>query len=86
MLAHSPISYSRNKQHTISISTADFEYRGAMNVATQCVWLQGIFGQLVFSFDSPIVIWCDNQSVINIFNDLVHRQSIKHIEIHMHHI
>ena len=57
-----------------------------MNAATQCVWLQGILGELGFSFDSPTVIWCDNQSAIKISTDLVQRQSTKHIDIHMHYI
>ena len=57
-----------------------------MNAGTQCVWLQGIIGELGFSFYSPIVIWCDNQSAFNISMDPIQRQRTKHIEIHMHYI
>ena len=57
-----------------------------MNETTQSVWLQGILQGLGFSFDSPIVIWCDNKSEIKISTDLVQRQKTKHIEIHMHYI
>jgi hypothetical protein len=37
-------------------------------------------------FDSPTVIWCDNQSTIKISIDPVQMQMTKHIEIHMHYI
>ena len=56
MLAHGPICCSSNKQHTISLSSAEVEYKGAVNAATQCVWLQGIPGELDFEFDSPTII------------------------------
>ena len=69
MLAHGPICWSIKKQQTISLSSAEAEYRGAMNASTKCVWLQGILGELGFAFDSHTIIWCDNQSVINISTD-----------------
>ena len=53
MLSHGPICWSSKKQHTLSLSSAEAEYRGAVNATTQCVWLQGILGELGFSFDSP---------------------------------
>ena len=37
----------------------------------QCVWLQEILGELGSAFDSTTVIWCDNQSEINIYTDQV---------------
>ena len=86
MLARGPICWSIKKQQTISLSSAEAEYRGAMNASIKCVWLQGILGELGFAFDSPIVIWCENQSEINISIDLVEIQRTNHIEIHMHYI
>ena len=40
--------------------------RVVVNRTRQCVWLQGILGELGFAFDSPIFIWCDIKSEINI--------------------
>ena len=71
MLAQGPICWLRKKQHTISLSSTKVEYIGEVNSATQCVWLQGILGELGFAFDSPTLIWCDNKNVINISIDLV---------------
>ena len=86
ILAHGPIFFSSNKQYPIFLSSAKAQYRGAVNAATQCVWLQGILGELGFAFDSLTIIWCDNKSAINISTDPVHRQNTKHIEIHMRYI
>ena len=61
MLSHGPIFYSSNKQHTIPLSPAEVEYIGVVNATTQCVWLQGILGELGFVFDSPTVIWFDKK-------------------------
>ena len=72
MISHGPIFWSSKKQHTIFLSLAKVEYSGAVNAATQCVWLQGILGEIGFAFDSPTVIWCDNQSEINISTNIVH--------------
>ena len=71
MLANGPICWSSKKQHTISLYSVEAEYRGAVNAATQCVWLQGILWELGVAFNSPIVIWCDNKSEINISINLV---------------
>ena len=71
MLLHGPICFSSKKHHTISLSSVEVEYRETLNTATQCVWLQGILGELGFAFDSPTVIWCDNQGEINIFGNPV---------------
>lgn len=39
-----------------------------------------------FPPDSPIVLWCDNQSAIHISLNLIEHQRMNHIELHMHFI
>ena len=45
MLAEGPISWSSKKQSTRALSSIEAEYRGVVNAATQCLWLQGILGE-----------------------------------------
>ena len=71
MISYGLMFFPSKNQHTISLSSVEAEYRGVVNTNTQCVWLQGILGELGFSFDSPTVIWCDNKSEINISTDPV---------------
>ena len=64
MLAEIPISWSRKKQSAIALSSIEEEYRGVVNVTTQCFWLQGILGECGFESEFSTIIYCDNQSTI----------------------
>ena len=86
IFSHGLICFSCKKQHTISLSSTEAEYREAVNASTQCVWLQGILGELSFALDSPTLNWCVNKITMNISIDIVQRHGTKHIEIHMHYI
>ena len=86
MLVEGLICWSSKKQHAISLSSAEAEYRAAVNAATQCVWLQGILREFGITIDSPTNIWVDNKSFIKVYTNPVQRQRTKHIEIHMHYI
>jgi hypothetical protein len=85
-LGSGPICWSSKKQSTISLSSAEVEYRGAVNVTIQALWLQNFLTELGIQFHRPTVIWCDNQSTLKFCRDPVQRQWTKHIEIHMHYI
>jgi hypothetical protein len=47
-----PFYWSSKKQSTISLSTVEAEYRGAVNAATQAVWLQGLLSE--FGIQYPL--------------------------------
>ena len=66
-----PIFCSNKKQHTISVSSLEDEYRAAVNAATQCVWLQGILREFGVTIDSPTKIWLDNKSALKISTNIV---------------
>ena len=42
MLIEGQISWSSKKQSSIALSSTKVEYRGVVNVTTQCIWLQVI--------------------------------------------
>ena len=81
-----PIFWSSKKQAAIALSSAEAEYRGAMNACIQAVWLQGILSEFDLGSTLSIVLFCDNKSSINISTDPVTRKRTKHVEIHMHYI
>ena len=39
MLAYGPIIWSSKTKSSIALSSIEAEYKGAMNAATQCLWL-----------------------------------------------
>ena len=59
-----PFFYSSKKQSMIALSTTEAEYRGAVNAATQVVWLQGLLSEFGIQYLLPTVIFCDNQGSI----------------------
>ena len=73
MLAEGPISCSSKKQSAIALSSTEAEYRGVVNAATQCLWLQGILGECGFESKFSTIIYYDNQKTIRIYNDPVQR-------------
>eukprot|EP00253_Pinus_taeda_P023541 PITA_23541 len=85
-LGSGPICWSSKKQAAIALSSAEAEYRGAVNATIQAIWLQRFLSELGISVHHPTVISCDNQSTLKFCRDPVQRQRTKHIEIHMHFI
>ena len=81
-----PICWSRKNIASIALSSAEAEYRGVVNACIQAVWLQGIPSKFDFGSTLSTVLFCDNQSAINISTDLVTKQRTNHVEIHMHYI
>jgi hypothetical protein len=80
------ISWNSKKQPTIALLSIEAEYRGAVIVACEVVWLQKLLldlGQLV---DAHVVIYCDNISSILLANNPVYHVRTKHIEVHYHFI
>ncbi|XP_059067900.1 secreted RxLR effector protein 161-like [Cryptomeria japonica] len=85
-LGSGPISWSSKKQSAIALSSTEGEYRGAVNAAIEAIWLQNILPELNITFRKTTVLFCDNQSAIQISRNPVHHRHTKHIEIHMHYI
>ncbi|XP_059068708.1 secreted RxLR effector protein 161-like [Cryptomeria japonica] len=61
-LGFGPICWSSKKQSTIALSSAKAEYRGAVNVTIQAIWLQNFLTELGIHLHRSTVIWCDNKS------------------------
>ena len=64
MLAEGPISWSSKKQSAIALSSTKEKYRGVINAATQCLWLQGILRECGFESKFSTIIYYDNHRTI----------------------
>ena len=69
MFGGGPIFWSSKNQASIALSSAEAEYMGAVNDCIQVVWLQGILSDFEIGSALSIVIFCENQSAINISTD-----------------
>eukprot|EP00253_Pinus_taeda_P027362 PITA_27362 len=85
-LGSGPITWACKKQGAISLSSAEAEYRGAVEASKEALWLRQILSDFGFQQQHPTTLWCDNQSAIQLCKDPVQHQHSKHIELHMHFI
>ena len=78
------ISWCAKKQHTISRSSTEAEYRAMANTAAELTWLTYILSDLRISLPSSPTLYCDNISALYMtINPVFHARS-KHIELDYH--
>ncbi|GKE17058.1 ribonuclease H-like domain-containing protein [Tanacetum coccineum] len=75
------LSWSCKRQHTISRSSAEAEYRGVANVVAETAWLHNLLRELHMPLLSATLVYCDNVSNIYLTANPVQHQRTKQIEI-----
>ena len=71
---------ARNKK-VVSLSSAEAEYRAMVKGICELLWLKRFMGELGFSSEKPMKLFCDNQSAIKIAENPVQHDRTKHVEI-----
>eukprot|EP00253_Pinus_taeda_P016675 PITA_16675 len=79
-------SWACKKQGAISLSSAEAEYRGAVEASKEALWLRQILSEFGFQQQRPTTLWCDKQNAIQLCKDPIQHHRSKHIELHMHFI
>ncbi|GJR05838.1 ribonuclease H-like domain-containing protein [Tanacetum coccineum] len=72
------------RQHTLSKSSAEAEYKGVANVVVETAWLRNLLRELHIPLLSATLVYCDNVSAIYMTANPVQHQWTKHIEIDIH--
>ena len=65
-LGSEAISLSSKKHPTMALSCTKTEYRGAIVTACEAIWLKRLLKDLGESVDTPILVYCDNLSSIQL--------------------
>ena len=60
------------------------EYRSLASAATDILWFQSLFKELLIPLPSAPILWCDNISAKSLAHNLVFHAKTKHIEIDLH--
>ncbi|KAE9588657.1 putative RNA-directed DNA polymerase [Lupinus albus] len=78
------ISWCAKKQHTVSRSSTEAEYRAMANTTAELTWLTFILNDIRVPLFSPPILYCDNISALRMtINPVFHARS-KHIELDYH--
>ncbi|CAN6727335.1 unnamed protein product [Malus baccata var. baccata] len=83
-LDSNPISWSSKKQHTVSRSSTEAEYRAMATTTAEVVWLQQLLQDLHLDISSPPSLHCDNVSAMALATNPVLHSKAKHIEVDCH--
>uniref|UniRef100_A0A1J3G6T2 Copia protein n=2 Tax=Noccaea caerulescens TaxID=107243 RepID=A0A1J3G6T2_NOCCA len=80
------VSWKTKKQQTVSLSSAEAEYRAMSFLTKELLWLKRLLLSLGISHAQPMHIHCDSKSAIHIATNPVFHERTKHIEIDCHFI
>uniref|UniRef100_A0A2N9GJX2 Integrase catalytic domain-containing protein n=1 Tax=Fagus sylvatica TaxID=28930 RepID=A0A2N9GJX2_FAGSY len=83
-LGDSLISWRSKKQHIVSRSSTEAEYRALADTTSELLALRWLLEDMGVTHSSPTVIHCDNRSAIQIAHNDVFHERTKHIEIDCH--
>jgi hypothetical protein len=72
------------KQHRVSRSLTEAEYRFLATDAAKLAWLRQIICDLGLHLASTPIMWCDNTSALALASNPVFHGRTKHIEVDYH--
>jgi hypothetical protein len=78
------VSWPSKRQHTVSRSSAEAEYRGVANAVAEACWLRQLLSELHRPLQRATVVYYDNISAVYLSTNPVQYQHTKHVEIDLH--
>ena len=82
-LGNSLVSWKSKKQHIVSRSSSEAEYR-ALAAASEIQWLTYLLQDLPIPFHAPALLYCDNKSALHLAANPVFHECTKHIALDCH--
>jgi len=83
-LGESLISWKMKKQSTVSLSSAEAEYRAMAKTTCEVIWIRGLLSDLGLQVSGPTYLFCDNNAALKLAANPVFHERTKHIEVDCH--
>lgn len=79
------ISWYSRRQKTVALSTTEAEYMALSLAIQETIWVRSLLSELEpANVEGPTIVWCDNQSTIQLAKNEIVSQRSKHIDIRYH--
>lgn len=80
------VTWRSKKQSVVARSSAEVEYRAIAQGVCEIIWLEKFMNDLKMPNTNPTKLYCDSKSAINIVNNPVQHDWMKHVRIDRHFI
>ena len=75
------VTWRSKKQNVVSKSSTEAEFHAMSKGIDEVMWIKHMLDDLQIPYHKPIILRCDNKSVISIAHDQVYHDRMKHVNI-----
>ena len=84
MLGSGVISWQAHKHKMVAAFSCEAEYVAAFEACKEVIWLRTLLGAIGYQSQKPTNLLCNNNAAINLSEDPLLHNRVKHIDIKHH--